>query len=357
MGGAIFIAVFNVRLTLHDYIDQIGRYFAADVTLDFARPYRLDEIAETARQVPGVVHTEGWAFANAEALNPDGTPGENLVILAPPAESTLVEPMLVAGRWLLPGDQRAIAISEGILLTFPDLRAGQKLRLKIDGRENDWTVVGLFKFVNQQGVIAYATYDYISELTHLANRSLSFRLLGERHDPASQQVLSDRVDRFFRDRGYQVRETRTGESTLSTAAESLDILVTFLLIMALLTASVGSMGLAGTMGMNVLERTREIGVMRSIGAVDLEIIRTVVVEGVVIGGLSWLLGALLSFPITYLLATIVSLAIFQSPIDVKFTLEGFILWLGVVLALSALASVLPARNAARLTIREVLAYE
>ncbi len=82
------------------------------------------------------------------------------------------------------------------------------------------------------------------------------------------------------------------------------------------------MGLMGTMGMNVLERTREIGIMRSIGAVDGEIMRTVIVEGMVIGGISWLIGALLSFPITYLLSDIVSLAIFQSPIAVHFTLPG-----------------------------------
>jgi len=127
--------------------------------------------------------------------------------------------------------------------------------------------------------------------------------------------------------------------------------------MALLTALVGSMGLAGTMGMNVLERTREIGVMRSIGAVDLEIMRTVIVEGVVIGGISWFLGALLSIPITYLLSSIISSAIFDSQIAVHFTYLGFVIWLLVVLVLSAVASVLPARNAARLTIREVLAYE
>jgi putative ABC transport system permease protein len=77
----------------------------------------------------------------------------------------------------------------------------------------------------------------------------------------------------------------------------------------------------------------------------------------VIGGISWLIGVLLSFPITFLLANIVSLAIFESPIAVHFTYQGFIIWLLVVLALSAVASILPARNAARLTIREVLAYE
>jgi putative ABC transport system permease protein len=82
-----------------------------------------------------------------------------------------------------------------------------------------------------------------------------------------------------------------------------------------------------------------------------------VVEGLVIGSLSWFLAVLVSFPISDLLSSILSLAIFRSPIDLKFTAEGFGLWLLVVLILSALASVLPARSAARLTIREVLAYE
>ena len=169
--------------------------------------------------------------------------------------------------------------------------------------------------------------------------------------------MADGLDKYFRAQGFHITEARTGKSTLSTASESLDILVAFLLVMALLTASVGSMGLAGTMGMNVLERTREIGIMRSIGAVDSEIMRTVIVEGVTIGSISWLLGALLSFPFTYMLSTIVSLAVFNSPIEVHFTWIGFVIWLAVVLVLSALASVLPARSAASLTIREVLAYE
>jgi putative ABC transport system permease protein len=127
--------------------------------------------------------------------------------------------------------------------------------------------------------------------------------------------------------------------------------------MAILTAIVGSMGLTGTMGMNVLERTREIGIMRAIGADDRAVMRTVIAEGVVIGMISFGLAVILSIPFTYLLSTIVSLAVFQTPIDVVFTYSGYAIWLGMVLALSAIASVLPARNAARLTIREVLAYE
>jgi len=111
------------------------------------------------------------------------------------------------------------------------------------------------------------------------------------------------------------------------------------------------------MGMNVLERTREIGIMRAIGADDRAVMRTVIGEGMVIGIISFVLAVILSFPFTYLLSTIVSLALFQSPIEVVFTYTGYAIWLGLVLVLSAIASILPARNAARLTIREVLAYE
>jgi putative ABC transport system permease protein len=357
MGGAIFIAVFNVRVTLHDYIGQIGNYFLADVTLDFNRLYRLHEVELAASRVPGVVSVEGWAYASAEVLYPDGTTAENLTVLAPPADSKLVVPMLVAGRWLQAGDRQAITVSEGILSKFPNLKPGGTLHIKLNGKEDDWLVVGIFKFVNQQGTIAYSTYEYISVLTHMTNNAFSYRIVTDRHDPASQQMMADRIDAYFRLQGFHVNQTRTGESTMKTAADSLDILVTFLLIMALLTAFVGSIGLTGTMGMNVLERTREIGVMRSIGAVDREIMRTVIVEGLVIGGISWALGALLSFPITYLLSSIISSAIFHSQISSHFTFTGFLLWLLVVLALSAVASFLPARNAARLTIREVLAYE
>ena len=357
MGGAIFIAVFNMRVTLHDYIGQIGNYFLADVTLDFDRLYRLNEVKLAASRIPGVVSVEGWAYGSAEVLYPDGTTADNITILAPPVDSKLVAPILIAGRWLQPGDTQAITVSQGILSKFPGLKPGGTMRLKINGKEDDWLVVGIFQFVNQQGIIAYSTFEYISTLNHATNRSFTYRIVTSQHDPAYQQSMADRIDAYFRLQGFHVNQARTGESTLKTAADSLDILVNFLLIMALLTALVGSIGLTGTMGMNVLERTREIGIMRSIGAVDREIMRTVIVEGLLIGGISWLLGALLSFPITYLLSSIISSAIFQSQIPVHFTFTGFLIWLLVVLALSAVASVLPARNAARLTIREVLAYE
>jgi putative ABC transport system permease protein len=357
MGGAIFIAVFNVQFSLNSYIEQIGKYFIADVSLDFDTPYRLEKVELAGKQVPGVVNVEGWAYASAEIFDIEHDAVGNLTILAPPLDSKMVSPVLISGRWLQAGDEKAIAVSESILGLFPDLKVGDRLHLKINGMEADWMVVGLFQFVNQEGTIAYSTYEYISRLTHLANRSFSYRVVTAEHTPAYQQSMSEKLDAYFREQGFHLREARTGMSTLKTASESLNILVIFLLIMALLTALVGSMGLTGSMSMNVLERTREIGIMRSIGAGNRMITTMVIVEGMLIGGISWLIGVLVSFPITYMLTNIISVSIFHSAIPVHFTFEGFVLWLVVVIILSAVASLLPARNAARLTIREVLAYE
>ncbi|GAB4487558.1 MAG: FtsX-like permease family protein [Anaerolineales bacterium] len=357
MGGAIFVGVFNVRTTLFAYMDNVGRYFVADVTLDFSQPYRLSEIEQVARQVPGVMDVEGWAFSTAEILYPDGTVAENLAVLAPPAESKMVDAKPVSGRWVQAGDTKTIAITEGILRSFPNLKPGDYLDVKVRGQQDRWQVVGMFKFIDREGLIAYGTYEYFSRETNLANRSVSFRVVTDRHNEAYQREMSEKLDKHFREAGYQISQARPGLSALSNATESLDILVIFLLIMALLTAVVGAMGLTGTMGMNVLERTREIGIMRAIGAVDSEIMRMVIVEGMVIGLISWVLGLFLSIPITYGLSLIVSLAVFETPITVVFTPVGYLIWLGLVIVLSVLASVLPARNAARLTIREVLAYE
>ncbi len=357
MGGAIFIAVFNVRVSLRDYTEQIGSYFRADVTLDFDRAYRIDEVAQTVNKIDGVESVEGWQFINTELLYPDGTVADNINLLAPPAESELVNPLMASGRWIRPDDVRKIAISEAILKYYPGIVPGDTLFLKVNGREEEWEVVGIFKFVGREGILAYTPFEYSQQVLNLTNRSFSFRVVTTQHDRAFQNLMAEKLDDVFRAEGYKVRQAESGLASLDTVSESLDTLVVFLLIMAILTAIVGAMGLTGTMGMNVLERTREIGIMRAIGADDRAVMRTVIGEGFVIGAISFILAIIVSIPLTYLLSTIVSLAIFETPIDVIFTWLGYAIWFGLVLLLSIIGSILPARNAARLTIREVLAYE
>jgi len=359
IGGAIFIAVFNVRASMEQFMDQLGQHFRADITLNFAQPYRFSRVEQAVYQVPGVEHIEGWAAANADILGPDDKVEEDIYILAPPANSSLLDPEIVAGRWLVPADQKALTVSDSIWDLYPDLQPGDTLRLNVQGRwEDDWMVVGVFRFSTPLGdTLAYANYDMISDLFNMPDKASSYRVVTELHTLEGQEQVGKRLDQHLRAQGFHLHDVEVGEVTREQNSQGINILVIFLLIMALLTATVGSIGLTGTMGMNVLERTREIGVMRAIGAVDLAIIKLVVVEGVLIGLISWFLAVIFSFPISYLLLSIISKAMINSPMPLAFTLLGFAIWLVVVVALSVIASMLPARNAARLTIREVLAYE
>ena len=110
------------------------------------------------------------------------------------------------------------------------------------------------------------------------------------------------------------------------------------------------------MGMNVSERIREIGVMRSIGADTRTILSIVVVEGLVIGLISWAIGAAVSVPIGQALGNTIGDLLMDSPLTHTFSTTGVMIWLGVVVVLSTLASIMPALKAARLEVRETLAH-
>ncbi len=357
LGGAIFISVFNVQESLNLKIEQTTRYFMADVNLNFERSYRIQEIREIAMSIPGVEHVEGWAVTGAELLDDAGEVVENVSVIGLPAESQLVEPKMLKGRWLLPEDENAILINEAFWDEYPNLSIGDVLNLKINGKEADWVVAGIFQYTGMTELFAYSNYDTLANILKKPEQASAFRLVTSDHSPEFQQSVALELDRLFRDEGFRVQNVETGAVTTRMITDYIGILTAILLIMAVLTAIVGSIGLAGTLSMNVLERTREIGVMRAIGAYNQIVMKLVVIEGVLISLISYFLGAVLAFPITAVLSNVVSLAIFNSPAEFAFTFQGFAIWLGLVILLSAVASIIPARNASRMTIREVLAYE
>lgn len=360
LGGAIFIATFNVQVSLSNYIDQLSKYFLADVNLTLDRPYRVERIEQELLRVPGVARVEGWAAGRGELVLEDGSVGDSVHLLAPPDGSQLIEPIILSGRDLIPGDRNAILLSERFQSRFPGLQVGDTLRLKLEGQESDWVVVGFFQLAGKSGgFLAYTSYNELARRVHAVDKASTFRIVASQPglDEAAQKELQYRIEAHLRQAGYRIAEVSPGLSLRSSSSKGLNILTVFLLIMALLTAMVGSIGLMGTMSMNVMERTREIGVMRAIGASDRILMRLVIVEGMTIGLLSWVVGALLAFPISQVMSDIISRAVFDAPANFAFTPLGFAIWALLVLVLSVLASVIPARNAARLTIREVLAYE
>jgi putative ABC transport system permease protein len=355
LGGAIFIAVFSVRASLLTTLDSWFDLVEYDVYVVFRRGYRIDQLEQEALRVPGVVSAEAWRFASARRQRPDGTEGDSINVRAPKADSDLVTPTLVAGRWLLPEDENAIVVNTYFLKDESDIGVGDEMVLAIDGDESSWRVVGIMK--GPPAPMAYVNFDYLARVTGGAGRAGVVFLQTSRHDAAYHAQKAKNLEEHFERAGLNVSSTMTSSIERAQVESQFNVLVAFLLIMAILLAVVGGIGLMGTMSLNVLERIREIGVMRAIGASDGAVLRIVIVEGILIGLLSWAVAIVVALPLSKMLSDTVGISILESQLNYTFSTGGTVIWLVVVTGLSALASVLPARSASRITVREVLAYE
>jgi len=218
-------------------------------------------------------------------------------------------------------------------------------------------VVGIFRMAGSYPTpFTYVTQAALARLGPYAGLANTLKIVTTEHSAAAQNMALRGVQQRLSD-GQFAASLRTGAEVSDQQKSQIDILIKLLLAMGLLIALVGGLGLMGTMSMNILERTREIGVLRSIGAENGAIFQMVVGEGALIGLLSWAFSALAAIPITRLLDSALGVRLMTVPIAYIFSARGLLVWLVVALLLSAIASLLPARGALRLTIRDVLAYE
>ena len=119
VAGATFIAVFNVRVSMQEFMDQMMQHFMADLTLSLERPYRISTIEQAALEVPGIELVEAWSGASGEVVGDNGEVVEHLQVSVPPAGSQLIDFDITEGRWLLPDDGKAIVVSDAIRTHIP----------------------------------------------------------------------------------------------------------------------------------------------------------------------------------------------------------------------------------------------
>jgi putative ABC transport system permease protein len=359
LGGMLFITVGSVRSSLDGLIETGLEYYQFDVLIEYKRPYRTAQVEQVVRATAGVGIVESWASTQAVRTRDDGSEGDPLTMNALPSTSAMVNPTLAEGRWLLPEDQNAIVLSQNVLSAEPDVKVGDTIMLEIDDKSSPWVVVGVAQVLGgpPNVIPVYVNYDYYARLTGDVGRVTSTQLKLAPGAGITQDEMATLLEERLTAAGYEVGRTFTIDTLRRFTGAFFDIIVYLLLTMGVLIALVGALGLMGTMSTNVLERTREIGVMRAIGASDGAVQRIVLVEGIFIGWISWLFGALIAFPVGLLLANTVGLVLFQTQLPYVFSANGLITWFIIVTVLGALASFLPAWNASRLTVREVLAYQ
>jgi putative ABC transport system permease protein len=357
LGGATFIGVFSVREGLFRTAEEkIFTFWRHDLLAFFDRPYSVELLEQEALKVPGVLRVEPIAYAGMRRLRPDGNQSDDIGLIGTHSNNDLIHATVLSGRWIVPGDQNALVVSTDTLRNETDLKVGDDVVLKYGERELTWRIVGIYQG-GLSGPRAIASYDYLSSITRRPGRASWIQIVTDQHDQATRDRVVRDLDAHFKALGIRMSGSETIDDVRRIIGSQFGVIVSFLMIMAVLLAVVGGLGLMGTMSINVLERTREIGVLRAIGANTGAVLRIVIAEGVLIGALSWAIGALLALPLSWLLSNAVGVAFIQMPLDFVFSTQGLAIWLGVVVTLAALASVLPAWNAARLTVRDVLAYE
>jgi ABC-type lipoprotein release transport system permease subunit len=106
----------------------------------------------------------------------------------------------------------------------------------------------------------------------------------------------------------------------------------------------------------VIERRREIGVMRAVGASSGDVAFIFAGEGLLLGLLSWIVAVPLGLFGAQFFVEALGRAI-AFPFFYRLSFSGAVTWVVIIVALSLLASWLPARRATQISVRESLAYE
>ena len=358
LAGAIFIAVFNLWKTCRVMLTEAMGYYQADINVSLAEPRALAELEKIAMQVPEVTGVEGWRQTEGQIPSLAGDDSQRIFMIAPPSDSTLIEPIVVEGRWLQPGDTNALTIGNHLLAVRPDLGVGDEVVIDIAGQETTWEIVGIFRLPGgSDPPMVYTTSEALEQYMPGPGTVTSIWITTVTGDAGTQWRASQTLEKALNAQSIPFTSMRLSTDWYKQQSSAFDVMIYFLLVMAVLIAIVGGLGLAGMMSMNVMERTREIGVLRAVGASDGSVLRMVIVEGGIVGVISWLLALVLSFPLTLALDAGVGQAMFKQTMTFAVGWQGMTYWLIGVLVLASLASALPARRAVRLTVRDVLAYE
>jgi putative ABC transport system permease protein len=124
--------------------------------------------------------------------------------------------------------------------------------------------------------------------------------------------------------------------------------------MVVIIAFIGALGIINTLTLNVLERRREIGVIRSLGGTNGRLVQIFLLESLFLGLFGYIFGILLGFPLAQLLVNLIGQAAF--PIEMVFDVSTLLYTFVFAMLLTLSASLLPALGAARVKISQTLRY-
>jgi putative ABC transport system permease protein len=350
--------------TLNTVAGEMPAIHQYQVSLQFEEPERIPLIERLTLTQPGVKAVEMWSISGGKIrpaiqaeMNEDD---EDITLFGMPTPTTMYEPRLVTGRWFQADDKQVIVLHQR-LAEKVDVGVGDWITIYHDPkRETSWQVVGILTDPLITNSV-YVPYVPLSREISSINKANSIWVQTTQTDPASMAQVAQNLREVYEHYNYEPagRGIFDGD-TISQISEELslvyNIIVGLLAIMSIVVAIVGSIGLSGVLSLSVLERRREIGVMRAIGAPSGKIALLFIGEGLLLSLLSWLIALPFSIPLGYSFTQILASAMDQDIMS-QYAPTGAVYWLVIVVVLSIVASWFPARGATRISVNESLAYQ
>jgi putative ABC transport system permease protein len=363
--GGMFMTGINVKSGWERFLADgaASRRYDLEIQLNKLQP--KDGVYSTISAVPGVRRIESWDFMPIAAYRPDGLDivrtypdgghGSFMLRSAPPESSMLDSPIL-SGRWLRSADGDGIVLNQLAAVFFPKVKVGDTIRLTASGRAASFRVVGLARQIMTPAMAYVAPQAFADALGISAQDTNALRIVLADHDPDSINRLTGEIGQALGAKGVSVK-VFIPRTLLEGASDAhAYIFIYSLVVMAALMAVVGALGLMSSMGTSVIERTREFGVMRAIGAKSHAVLRNVISEGVFIGLMSWFIAVALSLPPSLIVDNLIGGLFSRVPLTLIVSPVGLVGWLLVVALGSIAASAYPAWQASSLTVRETLSY-
>jgi putative ABC transport system permease protein len=351
LATASFMAAQSTSDSVNASIDSAYDVYGSDAWVWFQEPVGQG-FAATLRSIPEVRQVEAWASNSAAVAD------TRVTMWGLPSTTDLYRyaSRMTAGRWFNDDEPDAVVLSS-VFAESKGYSPGDRLELSVGGEDAWLTVVGVVND-NAQSLQSssrgkvFVPLDTAARLMHRSGAADFFAVRLDRPDgPHVEEVLAHLERKYHTLSPGMLAAYADKESSL----EASKILSILLYAMTVIVAVIGGIGIANTLTLNVLERRREIGVMRSIGARNTHLIQVFLTEALLMGGGGFLLGLMLGYPLARFLVWVMSTVLF--PLDFVFPAGMVAVAMLFTLALTMLASIGPALGAARLKVSYALRYE
>lgn len=360
--GAMLLTSLELKAAWERNVEQSARDRHYDAEISLQEPAMFDRVRAVASAVPGVKAVEPWSSVHAAVSHgdglevvrryPDGAHGGFALRAAAPDTAFIAHEML-EGRWLGEDDADAVVIN-GLArsIAFRDAKLGDEIVLEVEHRPVRLKVVGIVRELLTPGAV-YVTPATFSRVSGLGARDNAFRVTMS--DRGQADAVAQATVRALERAHLPVAVLTTERRFVAAQGGHVYVLVYALGFIAAMMAVVGLLGMASSLGTSVIERTREFGVLRALGARGTTVAASVIGEGMLTGALGWFAGLVLSWPLAARVAGVLG-SISVQDLTLRLSMNTAFAWLAAVLAGAAIASFFPARRASQLTVRETLSH-